>query len=157
MLLTHLKVVVDRKSAELGFPGHREHVIELDLDHRQICKLTKDAVSERILRHLKRLVNSATREATDNQSGIQLENQTDIQVQIYDQEHSTHNNKMSVAASPRLFSTIESIERVTNIGFDALITQLTQWVSDDFPILVLHGSPGSGSVQLITYTYAMLK
>ncbi|CZR61910.1 uncharacterized protein PAC_11807 [Phialocephala subalpina] len=51
-------VVVDRSSAVIGLAGHREHVVELDRDHRQICKLAKDSEYDRVARHLKRLADT---------------------------------------------------------------------------------------------------
>ena len=67
-LLTCVQVVVDKDSAELGLPGHREHVIDLDRDHRQICKLTNDSVFQRIVSHMTRLVALAERRVTDERS-----------------------------------------------------------------------------------------
>ena len=58
-------LVVDIDSAQLGLPRHQEHIIDLDRDHRQICKLTNDSVFERIVRHIKWLVAEAKRRATD--------------------------------------------------------------------------------------------
>ena len=140
MLLNYLKVVVDRNSAELGLPGSREHVIELDFDHQQICKLTNDAVFQRILRHIKRLVDTATRAVTDNQS--------DNELQIDQRKPSTHDATTSMAPSSPLFSTIDCIESVTNVGFEALMKQLTQWLPDDSSFLILYGLSGSGLVQI---------
>jgi len=53
------KVVVDRDSAVLGLPGHRERVIELDRDHREICKFEDGPEFTRVARHLKRIAEDA--------------------------------------------------------------------------------------------------
>jgi hypothetical protein len=53
------QVVVDSTSAIIGLAGHREQVLELDRDHRQICKLAQGPDFNRVARHLKRLADSA--------------------------------------------------------------------------------------------------
>jgi hypothetical protein len=54
-----LQVVVDHGSSVIGLAGHRERVIELDRDHRQICKFADLADCNRVLKHLKRLADDA--------------------------------------------------------------------------------------------------
>lgn len=55
------KVIVDLSSSVIGLAGHREHKIELNRDHRRICKF--ESVSDpdfiRVARHLKRLADGA--------------------------------------------------------------------------------------------------
>jgi hypothetical protein len=45
--------VVDSTSAVIGLAGHREQVVALDRDHRQICKFAEGADFNRIARHFK--------------------------------------------------------------------------------------------------------
>ena len=138
MLLTCVQLVVDMDSAELGLPGHREHVIDLDCDHRQICKLTNDSVFQRIVRHIKRLVAETERRATDERS--------EDQMQAAEEQQSEHKVEVSVATSAPLLSTVNSTEPNPLIGHEALKLQLTQWLCGDSPFLILHGHSGSGSV-----------
>jgi hypothetical protein len=51
--------VVDSTSAVIGLAGHREQVVALDRDHRQICKFAEDADFNRIARHLKSFADLA--------------------------------------------------------------------------------------------------
>jgi hypothetical protein len=65
---------VDPTSAVIGLAGHREQVLELDRDHRQICKFIQDSDFNRVARHLKRLADAAIRNvipANAIHSGIQ--------------------------------------------------------------------------------------
>jgi hypothetical protein len=60
VLLTS-KVVVDRDSAILGLPGHRERVLEMDRDHRQICKFEDGPGFTLVARQLNRIAEHAIR------------------------------------------------------------------------------------------------
>ena len=125
-------------SAQLGLPGHREHVIDLDRDHRQICKLTNDSVFERIVRHIKWLVAEAERRATDEGR--------ENQVQTAEEQQSENKVEIPVATSAPLLSTVNSTETNPLIGHETLKLQLTQWLCGDSPLLILYGDSGSGSV-----------
>ena len=125
-------------SAQLGLPGHREHVIDLDRDHRQICKLTNDSVFERIVRHIKWLVAEAERRAKDERR--------ENQVQTAEEQQSEHKVEVPVATSAPLLSTVNFTEPNPLVGHEILKLQLTQWLSGDSPLLILHGDSGSGSV-----------
>ena len=125
------QVVVDRDSAELGLPGHREHVIDLDLDHRQICKLTNDSVFQRIIRHMIRLAVSAEQHVTYERAEHQMQASA---VETF-------------ATSPApLLSTVNFAEPIKPVGHESLRSQLTQWLNSDSPSVILHGHSGSGSV-----------
>ena len=137
-LLTCVQVVVDRDSAGLGLPGQREHVIDLDRDHRQICKLTNDSVFQRIVGHITRLVSLAEKRAMDERS--------EDRMQATEEQQPEHRLEVSVAASAPLLSTVNFSEPNTFVGHEALKLQLTQWLGGDSPSLVLHGPSGSGSV-----------
>ena len=138
MLLTCVQLVVDMDSAQLGLPGHREHVIDLDLDHRQICKLTNDSVFERIVRHIKWLVAEAERRATDERS--------ENRVEAVEQQQSEHTIEVPVATPAPLLSTVDSTEPNPFVGHETLKLQLTQWLCGNSPLCILHGHSGSGSV-----------
>lgn len=127
--------MVDKDSAELGLSGHREHVIDLDRDHRQICKLTNDSVFQRIARHLTRLVALAERKAIDERSEDQIRPE---------ELHPKHTLTASVAASAPLLSTVNFTEPKQLIGHESVKLQLTQWLCSDSSSLILHGGSGSG-------------
>lgn len=65
-------IIVDASSAVIGLPGHREHVLQLNRDHRQICKFEGNSNSDfkLVARHLKRLADAAV-ENSPNQGRIQ--------------------------------------------------------------------------------------
>ena len=136
MPLIRVQLVVDMDSAELGLPGHREHVIDLDRDHRQICRLTNDSVFERIVRHIKRLVAEAEKKATNERPEDQIQAAKEQQVE--------HRVEVPVAPSAPLLSTVNFTEPKPLIGHETLKLQLTQWLRSDSPCLILHGNPGSG-------------
>jgi DNA replication protein DnaC len=129
---------VDKDSAELGLPGHREHVIDLDRDHRQICKLTNDKVFERIVRHITRLVVLAERSATDERP--------EDRMQAIEERHSEDNLAIPVATSAPLLSTINFSDPKGFIGHQALQQQLVKWLSSESSSLILYGQSGSGFV-----------
>lgn len=54
-----LQVIVDLSSSVIGLAGHRERVVELDRDHRQICKFANLEDCKRVITHLKRLADTA--------------------------------------------------------------------------------------------------
>lgn len=54
-----IQVVVDLSSSVVGLAGHRERVLELDRDHRQICKFADLEDCKRVITHLKRLADTA--------------------------------------------------------------------------------------------------
>ena len=68
----YVKIIVDASSAVIGLPGHREHVLQLNRDHRQICKFEGNSSSDfkLVARHLKRLADAAV-ENSPNQGRIQ--------------------------------------------------------------------------------------
>jgi hypothetical protein len=76
---SRLQIVVDQSSAVLGLAGHREHVAELDRDHRQICKFSGGTQPDpdyiRISRRLKTLavqaLDSTRRERAAAEAGRQ--------------------------------------------------------------------------------------
>ena len=130
--------MVDKESAELGLGGQREHVIDLDRDHRQICKLTDDNVFQRIIRHIERLVDLARKKDMDEQP--------DDRKQVTEEPQLERRLEVSVATSAPRLSTANLMESNKFIGHAALKLQLTRWLSSESPSLILHGNSGSGSV-----------
>lgn len=63
---------MDPSSAVIGLAGHREHVLQLNRDHRQICKFEGDSDPDfkLVARHLKRLADAAVG-SSPNQHQIQ--------------------------------------------------------------------------------------
>lgn len=61
---------MDRSSAILGLPGHRERILEMNRDHRQICKFEEGPEFARLAMHLKSLAADAVRsvESADSPS-----------------------------------------------------------------------------------------
>jgi hypothetical protein len=54
------QLIVDRASAELGLPGHRERVVELQRDHSQICKFEAEEHGfKRVIKHLRKMAHDA--------------------------------------------------------------------------------------------------
>lgn len=59
------QVVVDSSASTLGLAGHREQILELDRDHRQICQLERGSDLNRVLRHMKRISKTALTQASE--------------------------------------------------------------------------------------------
>ena len=132
-----MQVVVDRESAELGLAGHREHIVDLDLDHRQICKLTDDKNFSRIARHLKRLVTLAKRKVAETNYGDEMQVTGELQV--------GYEYEVTMSASPAPFHSVPSlVDPGRFVGHAALLEGLRQWLSDESFILTICGEPGSG-------------
>lgn len=122
----------------MGLGGQREHVIDLDRDHRQICKLTNDNVFQRIIRQVERLVDLAKKKNVDEQP--------DDRKQATEEPSSEPRLEFSVATSAPRLSTVNLMESNEFIGHAALKLQLTQWLCNEAPSLILYGNSGSGSV-----------
>ena len=122
----------------MGLGGQREHVIDLDRDHRQICKLTNDNVFQRIIRQIERLVDLARKKNMDEQSHDYKQTTEDPQLE--------RRLEVSVATSAPRLSTVNFVESNKVVGHAALKLQLTEWLCSESPSLILHGNSGSGSV-----------
>ncbi|KAE9377690.1 hypothetical protein N431DRAFT_527699 [Stipitochalara longipes BDJ] len=132
-------VVVNPASAVIGLAGHREQVLELDRDHRQICKFIQDADYNRVARHLKRLADAASRGEMPNveTSGIQGNTASAHDV--------NPKQETPPPATAKLFSTLDFVHRPALIGQSNALQWLDNFVTSAHEqYLLIRGPPGSG-------------
>jgi hypothetical protein len=139
--------VVDAASSILGLAGHREHVIELDCDHKHICKLANGETFHRIARHIKRLADTAIRrtfKGADSRSQDLNEGGDGIPGLL--EQHS------EASANAVLYSTCTFKRPPSLIGQDDLLEELENWLHQpEWPHLLLHGRAGTGLVRTTMY------
>ncbi|MCJ1388782.1 hypothetical protein MMC18_001632 [Xylographa bjoerkii] len=163
-----MQVVVDVASSIIGLPGHRERVVELDKDHRQICKFADTNDFKRISAHLKRIAETARLNSTSASSHpVVIAESTDLTPVRHEtggrdliksvvgtkRRYSQTDNELPLISS-NLFSTMDFRGAEKLIGQSQLYHELEDFLQEDScPALLLHGPAGSGK-SYVAYHFA---
>ncbi|KAL8819729.1 MAG: hypothetical protein Q9191_007669, partial [Dirinaria sp. TL-2023a] len=136
-------VVVDSSSSVIGLAGHRERLLELDRDHRQICKYANidDDDCKRIITQIKRLADNALMPHQD--SIDQSAKSHELAFESPQAEERTERNALMK------YNTVDFCQKEKTIGQSHTIQSLEHFVlkSDSF-VLLLYGPAGSGKTQI---------
>ncbi|KAI9768271.1 MAG: hypothetical protein M1839_004165 [Geoglossum umbratile] len=138
-------IVVESASAIIGLPGFREQVLELDRDHRQICKFTEDPDFNRVARHLKRIAGLAIRNLAP------LAPPQETAREVLDPVSANIDAATQQPPVDLIFvSTLDSTHREEFVGQSEMFQTLESFVQDHkVDCLLLEGMAGAGKSSIV--------